>query len=340
MRPDIMHVATPGFFVLPAIIYSRILKLPLVISYHTHLSVYADRYVTVPGLKQLAVALTNMILPAVLNCADLTLATSPQLQSELEAIGCERVDVWRKGVDTEVFSPKYNVSNSEMRSMLSGGEPHRPLLLYVGRLGAEKNIGMIKEVLMRLPEARLAVVGGGPAEEDLKRHFDGHDVVFTGTMYGESLSRAYAAADVFVMPSESETLGFVVLEAMASGLPTVCADAGGLPNLVLDNESGFLFEAGNAEDLTSKVRRLVHDSKLRRSMGDSGREEALRWNWQAATSVLRNVQYTLAERRFRERQRWIDRRMRWEDWVGFFRMKGLGSSVVGGAYNGTQPSDT
>ena len=110
-----------------------------------------------------------------------------------------------------------------MRSMLTGGEPEKPLLLYVGRLGAEKNIQMIKSVLEARPDARLAIVGGGPAEADLRKTFEGMPVVFTGLMRGEALSRAYAAADVFVMPSESETLGFVVLEAMASCVPTVSA---------------------------------------------------------------------------------------------------------------------
>jgi sulfoquinovosyltransferase len=129
--------------------------------------------------------------------------------------------VWRKGIDTEVFSPKFNASNSEMRSMLTDGEPDRPLLLYVGRLGAEKNIQMIKKVLEARPEARLAIVGGGPAEAELRKTFEGMPVVFTGLLRGEALSRAYAAADVFLMPSESETLGFVVLEAMASCVPTV-----------------------------------------------------------------------------------------------------------------------
>lgn len=133
--------------------------------------------------------------------------------------------MWRKGIDTDVFSPKFNASNAEMRSMLTGGEPNRPLLLYVGRLGAEKNIEMIKSVLEARPEARLAIVGGGPAEAELRKTFEGLPVVFTGLMRGEALSRAYAAADVFVMPSESETLGFVVLEAMASCVPTVTSHA-------------------------------------------------------------------------------------------------------------------
>jgi len=96
-------------------------------------------------------------------------------------------------------------------------------------------------VLDARPDAILAIVGGGPAEASLRREFAGAAAVFAGVLQGEDLSRAYAAADVFVMPSDSETLGFVVLEAMASGVPAVAADAGGLSSLVADGETGLLF---------------------------------------------------------------------------------------------------
>jgi len=280
--------------------------------------------VRIPGLRQLSVKIAEWYLPTALNFADLTLATSPQLQEQLTSLGCKNVEVWRKGIDTDVFSPKFNVSNVEMRSRLTDGEVHRPLLLYVGRLGAEKNIGMIKEVLQRIPEARLAIVGAGPAEADLRQVFKGTDTVFTGLMTGETLSRAYAAADVFVMPSESETLGFVVLEAMASSVPPVGAAAGGIPNLVKDGVNGYLFKPGDVDDLTSKVRALLTDAKLRTRMGEAGRDETLNWNWRSATSVLRNEQYTRAERRFDERQRtWrnskVGRLLSPGRWVGFLR---------------------
>ena len=122
-NPDLIHVAAPGFFVAPAIAYSRVLGKPLVISYHTHLPVYAERYVPIPGLKQLSVAFAEWILPTILNWGDLTLATSPQLKEQLESLGCSNVDVWRKGIDTEVFNPKYNVSNAETRAALTDGNP-------------------------------------------------------------------------------------------------------------------------------------------------------------------------------------------------------------------------
>ena len=104
----------------------------------------------------------------------------------------------------------------------------------------------------------------------------------------------------------------VVLQiTLISSFYQVCADAGGIPSLVSDGETGFLFRPGNTKDLVDKVNRLVDDATLRKQMGEAGRAEALRWNWESATSVLRNVQYPLAERHFQERERegWNDRRM-------------------------------
>lgn len=88
----------------------------------------------------------------------------------------------------------------------------------------------------RIPKARLALVGGGPDSESLKEHFKGTKTVLAGQMTGEALSQAFASADVFVMPSDTETLGFVVLESMASGVPVVGANAGGIPDLIDDGK--------------------------------------------------------------------------------------------------------
>lgn len=144
----------------------------------------------------------------VLNRADLNLVTSPQMKDELEKNGIQRVTVWRKGVDIDVFNPAFR--DTSMRSRLSDGHPKDTLLVYVGRLGAEKRIKDLKAVLEALPDVRLAIVGKGPQEQELREHFKGTKTVFTGELRGEDLSSAFASADVFCMPSDSETLGFVV----------------------------------------------------------------------------------------------------------------------------------
>ena len=97
--------------------------------------------------------------------------------------------------------------------------------------------------------------------EALKEHFAGTPTVFTGLVTGDDLSRCFAAADVFVMPSDSETLGFVVLEAMASGVPVVGCNAGGIPSIIDDGETGYLFEAGDMEQAAGHVTGLLDDRR-------------------------------------------------------------------------------
>ena len=127
--------------------------------------------------------------------------------------------------------------------------------------------------------------------------FSGMPAVFTGMLHGEELSQAYASGDVFVMPSESETLGLVVLEAMSSGLPVVGVRAGGIPDIIPEDQqgkTGYLFNPGNAHDCLSKLVPLLHDHELRETIGKAAREEMEKYDWRAATRKIRNEQYNAA----------------------------------------------
>jgi glycosyltransferase involved in cell wall biosynthesis len=142
-------------------------------------------------------------------------------------------------------------------------------------------------VLERLPEARLALVGDGPHRAALEEHFAGTSTTFAGRLDGAELAAAYASADCFVFPSTSETLGLVVLEAMASGTPVVAARAGGIPDLVRHGEDGFLLDADDADAWASRIRRLLGDGSLRERVSRRARAAAERWSWAAATADLR-----------------------------------------------------
>lgn len=113
-------------------------------------------------------------------------------------------------------------------------------------------------------------------------------------MSGDTLSEAFASADVFIMPSDSETLGFVVLESMASGVPVIGAAAGGIPDLIDDGQTSFLVPVADTNAFVDRLTKLQNDTKFRNEMGKKAREEAERWGWEAATSVLRNIQYERA----------------------------------------------
>ena len=187
-KPELIHCTSPGFIVFIAVLTAKWLDVPLVLSYHTHLPIYTKEYVKfLPS--NLGEAGAWQIIRWVHAQADLTLVTSPQMKEEFEANGVERVDVWRKGVDTDKFDPSF--CSSEMRAELSDGHPDAPLLIYVGRLGSEKNLRELRQLLDAIPEARLALVGKGPAEAELKELFKGTNTKFMGLMSGLPLSQVF-----------------------------------------------------------------------------------------------------------------------------------------------------
>ena len=285
-----------GFLVFAAIFYARVMRIPLLLSYHTHLPSYAKQYLKfMPRHEEFAWFLLRLVHSR----ADLTLCTSPQMKEELTANGLPRVEVWRKGIDTVRFNPEFK--NKEMREKMTDGNPDDFTMVYVGRLGAEKRLMDIKPMLEKMgPNTRLCIVGGGPQADELRKYFKGTNTVFTGQMSGDDLSASFASADAFIMPSDSETLGFVVLESMASGVPVVGAAAGGILNLIHDGEDGFLVKPGDIDTYVEKLN-LLRDQKLRETMGKNARKEAERWSWEAATSILRNIQYEKAIVNFHSR---------------------------------------
>ncbi|MEO1183550.1 MAG: glycosyltransferase family 1 protein, partial [Cyanobacteria bacterium J06636_27] len=180
-NPDIIHVVNPAVLGLAGIIHSKVHNIPLVASYHTHLPQYLQHY----GLGMLEGLLWEL-LKAGHNQAALNLCTSTAMVEELTSHGIERVDLWQRGVDTELFHP--SLTSDEMRQHLSQNHPESPLLLYVGRLSAEKEIERIKPILEGIPEARLALVGDGPHREALEKYFSGTNTFFVGYLTGTDLA--------------------------------------------------------------------------------------------------------------------------------------------------------
>jgi glycosyltransferase involved in cell wall biosynthesis len=139
--------------------------------------------------------------------------------------------------------------------LLSGGLSSQTVLLYVGRLAPEKGIEQIRDALNASPQLCLALVGDGPHRTFLENYFRGTNTVFTGFLHGESLAQAYASADLFVFPSTTETLGLVILEAMASGLPVIAGISGPTCEQIEDGVTGVLFDTDRpgalAEAITS-----------------------------------------------------------------------------------------
>ncbi|MGF1458013.1 MAG: glycosyltransferase family 4 protein [Leptolyngbyaceae cyanobacterium] len=277
--PDLIHIVNPAVLGMAGLFYAKALNIPLMASYHTHLPKYLEHY----GLGVFEGLMWELI-KAVHNQARINLVTSTAMQEELTAHGVERVEVWQRGVDTELFRPA--LASQAMRDRLSQGHPDAPLLLYIGRLSAEKEIDRIKPVLKAIPEARLALVGDGPNREGLEKHFAGTNTHFVGYLAGEELGAAYASADAFIFPSRTETLGLVLLEAMAAGCPVVAANAGGIPDIVTNGENGYLFDPTDEHGAIAATQYLLDRGAERELMRRNARIEAERWGWNAATQQL------------------------------------------------------
>ena len=281
-KPDLIHVAEPALLGIAGLYYAGgknggALGLPLVISYHTDLPKYLRYY----GLGFLEPYVWR-ILRVRHNRASVNLCTSLAVMKEMEDHGVERLALWPGGVDSERFQPAHR--SEEMRARLTEGHPECPLLLYVGRLSAEKDIETLKPILQGIPGARLALVGDGPHRQGLKHHFAGLPVFMPGFLIGERLAAAYASSDIFVMPSRTETLGLVVLEAMSSGLPVVAVRAGGIPEMIEDGVSGFLFD--NQSEAIAAIQQLLPSLEKRQAIGEIARAQASHHGWKAATCQL------------------------------------------------------
>jgi sulfoquinovosyltransferase len=192
------------------------------------------------------------------------------------------------------------------------------LIVYIGRLGPEKRLSDLKLILDELAvryirsnttlksQIRLCIVGDGPQRNELEQHFqqyiDEKIVTFTGILRNESLSQAYASADLFIMPSDSETLGFVVMESMASGVPVIGVDAGGIPDLIDHNRTGFLVpKPGDISTFVEYISLLKDNVLLRKHMSNNCRIEMERWGWTRSMAQLRKVHYLAAQNNFQNR---------------------------------------
>src|SRR5262249_32906808 len=164
-------------------------------------------------------------------------------------------------VDGRLFHPGRR--SLAMRHRLSNGQPAKPLLLTVSRLAPEKNVAFLADLLDHLPDVCLAIAGDGPQRGELEQRFAGKQAHFVGYLPGALLAEAYASADAFVYASETETMGNVVLEAMACGCAVIAPRAGGIPSLIEEGKTGLLFQPRAADDAVRAVRRTLQHEGFR-----------------------------------------------------------------------------
>lgn len=278
-QPDVVHAVQPIALGVTGMWHARRLGIPVVASYHTDVPGFAEQW----GLGWLQKPIWATFR-AIHQQADLNLCPSYTTLRQLREHHFPKVSVWTRGVDTQQFQPKWR--SETWREYLTNGRSSAPLLLYVGRLSAEKRVDWLRPLLHQFPEARLAIVGDGPARTELETLFAGTDTVFTGYLRGHDLAQAYAAADIFVFPAANETLGNVLLEAMASGLAVVAAASGGPLDIVHHNRNGLLFQPDSPADLAAKVAALLDDSLLQNQLAHRARHDAAQRDWATALDGL------------------------------------------------------
>jgi phosphatidylinositol alpha 1,6-mannosyltransferase len=270
-KPNLFLLAAPDPLGHSALKVAQSMKVPAVASFHTRL----DTYLKLGFLENWG---RNYLRRFYMRCR-MVYPPSQSMADILREQGiATNLEVWGRGIDSDLFSP-------EKRSLVwrrsLGISDDDVVVSFVSRLVKEKNTAIFIQVLQQLNankvNFRTLIVGQGPEETHLREALP--EAIFAGYLGGEELARAYASSDIFFFPSESETFGNVTLEAMASGIPTVCADASGSNSLVDDAVTGYLQDAKKISGFVSHITELVQNSMLRHGMGEAARKRALTFNW-------------------------------------------------------------
>ncbi|NIW46386.1 MAG: glycosyltransferase [candidate division Zixibacteria bacterium] len=298
-KPDLIHLVNPVSLGLAGLRAAKLYQIPVIASYHTDVPGFAEHW-KLGFLSDSIYRYARWIH----NKVDLNVCPSEFTRKQLYEHNFQRVEIWRGGVDIKLYSPKKRTS--ETRNRLSDHQPERPLLLYVGRVSPEKRIDRLHPILKAYPEARLAVVGDGPSRKDLQKKFADTDTVFTGYLQGEMLASAYASGDIFAFTGDKETFGNVVVEAMASGLPVLAPNSGGVTDLVIDRFNGRQYDPYIEGNIVEVVGEMINDRNLARDYGLKGRELAEGRTWEITLDeLLCHYQNVIQTDRPKRRFKWL-----------------------------------
>jgi len=282
-RPDLVHIATEGPLGWSALRAARELGIAVTSDFRTNFQAYSGHY----RLGWLSGAIAAY-LRRFHNHTGCTMVPTEALRSELHAAGFERIVVVARGVDTHLFDP---ARRSDALRQQWGVAADDGVVLYVGRLAAEKNLDVLLQAYAAMqqlnPRLRLVLVGDGPLRERLAQRCP--QAIFAGQRSGIDLATHYASADLFLFPSLTETFGNVTPEAMASGLPVLAFDHAAAGQLIEHGDNGWLAPCGDADALVQLARSLSHEPAALRRAGDAARRSALELGWDGIVRQIETV---------------------------------------------------
>ena len=275
---NVIHAATPGPMGLAGLLAARALDIPFVASYHTELADYALALTGDRLVADLAGRAVGWFYSQAERVYVPTRTTGRGLMEQ--GVDPARLFIFGRGVDTETFGPSHRTW--PMRRRMGGKSAI--VVLYVGRISQEKGLAVLADAFRLAatshPELELVLIGEGPYRDALGRRLAGTPHRFLGPLTGSALSSAYASADLFCLPSRTETFGQVALEAAASGLPVIVTDQGGAHESVVDGETGLVVPADEPHALAAAIDTLARDPARRQRLGHQARQQAsLRSGW-------------------------------------------------------------
>ncbi len=270
VRPDVIHISTPGTVGAVGMLAAKLLRVPVVGVYHTDFPAYVDRLFD----DRAATVTCEKVMSGFYKPFKAVFTRSADYADSLRGLGIQDDSIvrLRAGYDDRHFSPGFRDPSVWDEHGIARDSVK---VLFCGRVSVEKNLPNLTAIWPKVVgrcaergvDADLVVIGDGPYRESMERDLRGHRAHFLGFRHGEELSALYASCDLFAFPSTTDTLGQVVMESQASGMPVLVTDVGGPQEVVRDGETGHVLPAEDPARWTDAIVELACDEPGRRSMG-------------------------------------------------------------------------
>lgn len=272
-KPDAIYIATEGPLGYSALKAANALGLKAVTGFHTNFQSYS-RFYNFGFLEPLILKYLRWFH----NNSSGTLVPTKQQKAMLESKGLNNIQVVSRGIDHTHFSP--DKRSADLRAQW-GVTEDEPVFIYVGRIAAEKNLDLLAKtyecVSEAHPNAKFVLVGDGPLKPLLATKYP--HLIFAGVKRGEEIAQHYASGDIFLFPSETDTFGNVVTEAMASGCCICAFDAAAAREHLRDHQSAFLADLGNDQRFIDNALSAYIKPQLRANITAASKTIATRLSW-------------------------------------------------------------